>query len=209
MSRENILFIGAHPDDIDLGCGISLHQHYLSGNQIVTLVLTEGERGGSPNRILEQNNSLNILAPGSRNKFLNFPDTRLFLYRLEIINEIRAITLEEHPDIVYLPTRHDFHQDHVVTNECALAVFNSLPVHKIITYESPSTMPQFSPNYFMLCDSDQFQIKLAALSCHQSQADKYYFSQDIIWSIAKSRGAQGRYHQGVAEAYEIIRWVEF
>lgn len=209
MSREKILFIGAHPDDIDLGCAISLHDHYLKNNKITTLVLTEGEKGGSAERITEQNNSFKILAPGARNIFLNFPDTRLFYYIHDIISEIRAITLENIPDTIYIPSNYDFHQDHVVTHECALAVFNSLPVHKIITYETPSTMPKFTPNLFKLCDSDHFQIKLAALNCHESQVDKCYFSHETIYSIAKMRAAQGRYHDGVAEAYEIIRLVEF
>lgn len=210
MSKEKILFIGSHPDDIDLGCAISMHDHYLKNDEIMTIVLTEGEKGGvSSKRIMEQNNSFNILAPNSKNIFLDFPDTQLFFHRHEIISRIKSIIIGNIPDIVYIPSDHDFHQDHVVTNECALAVFNYIKIRKIISYETPSTMPKFSPNFFKLCDLDHFRVKLNALKCHESQIDKSYFSEDTIYSIAKMRAAQGRYHDVVAEAFEIIRVAEF
>lgn len=210
MRKEKVLFIGSHPDDIDLGCSVSLHDHYLKGNEITAIVLTEGEKGGlSSNRIFEQNNSLNILAPGSEKVFLQFPDTQLFFYTDEIINRVKSVIADNLPDIVYIPSQHDFHQDHVVTHQCALAVFNYLKVSKIICYETPTTMPRFSPNFFKLCNTNQFQIKLDALRCHESQTGKAYFSEEIVYSIARMRAAQCRHHDGLAEAYEIIRYAEY
>lgn len=210
MGKQKVLFIGSHPDDIDLGCAISMHDHYLRKDEITTIILTGGEKGGVPSkRIIEQNNSFKILAPDSKNYFLEFPDTKLFYHMHQIINKIRSIVQNDIPNIVYIPSGHDFHQDHVATHECALAVFNNIKVNKIICYETPSTMPKFSPNFFKLCNSEHFQIKIDALRCHESQMAKSYFSEDTIYSIAKMRAAQGRYHDGVAEAYEILRLAEF
>jgi LmbE family N-acetylglucosaminyl deacetylase len=210
VSGERVLFIGSHPDDIDLGCGISMHDHYLKNDYITTLVLTEGEKGGDPiNRVIEQENSFKILAPGSKNILFSFPDTQLYFHTHEIINKISSTIVDNIPDIVYIPSNHDFHQDHIVTYSSALAVFNHIKVRKIVCYETPSAMTNFSPNYFKFCDPEFFKVKLQALKCHKSQIEKSYFSEETICSIAKMRAAQGGYHENVAEAYEIIRLVEF
>ncbi|AWK52285.1 hypothetical protein DIC82_15335 [Clostridium beijerinckii] len=211
MDGEKILFVGPHPDDIDLGCGICMHDHYLKNDKIKTIVLTNGEKGSESvfsDRVIEECNSFEILAPESQNIFLGFPDTMLFYHRNEIIFEIRKIVMDNIPDIVYIPSNHDFHQDHVVTYECAMAVFNNLKIRKIICYETPSTMLTFTPNYFKVCDSDKFGIKMKAIRCHVSQADKLYIAYETIYSIAKMRAVQGRYYEGVAEAFEMIRFSE-
>ncbi|MDQ2085560.1 PIG-L deacetylase family protein [Herbivorax sp. ANBcel31] len=209
MSTKKVLFIGAHPDDIDLGCAISMHNHYLKKDEVINIVLTKGEKGGcSSQRSLEQINSFDILAPNSKNYFLSFPDTKLFGHIQEITNKLRSIILEVMPDIAYIPSQYDFHQDHVATHKCALTVLTNLGTLKIICYESPSTMPEFTPNYFKLCSLDNFSIKLDALKCHKTQMNKPYFYDDILLSIAKMRAAQVRCHSKVAEAYEIVRFVK-
>lgn len=211
MEGEKILFIGPHPDDIDLGCAICMNDHYLKNDKIKTIVLTNGEKGRESvfsDRVIEECNSFKILAPESQNIFLGFPDTMLFYHMNEIIFEIRKIVMDEIPDIVYIPSNHDFHQDHVVTYECAMAVLNNIKIRKIICYETPSTMLTFTPNYFKVCDSDKFETKMNAIRCHVSQADKSYIAYETIYSIAKMRAIQGRYYESVAEAFEIIRFSE-
>lgn len=209
MSNEKVLFIGPHPDDIDLGCAICMYDHFLKSNNIKTIVLTKGEKGNGidySDRVKEQLESFKILAPESKNYFLDFPDTMLFRYINEIIIEIRNIIADDIPDIVYIPSKHDFHQDHVTTYECAMSVFNYMNTQKIICYETPSTMPAFSPNYYKVCDLHNFEVKMKAIQCHASQAAKSYLTSETIYSLAKMRALQGRYQQGVAEAFEIIRF---
>ncbi|TYQ16986.1 UNVERIFIED_CONTAM: LmbE family N-acetylglucosaminyl deacetylase [Acetivibrio alkalicellulosi] len=210
MSSKKVLFIGSHPDDIDLGCAISMHDHYLKNDEIINIVLTNGEKGGCPSkRSLEQKNSFEILAPNSKNHFLSFPDTELFAHIQEVTKKLRSIVLEVMPDIAYIPSQYDFHQDHVTTHKCALTILTNLRIPKIICYETPSTTPEFTPNYFKLCSLNYFNIKLEALKCHKTQMTKPYFFDDIILSIAKMRAAQVRCHSEVAEAYEIVRFVKF
>lgn len=208
-SFKKVVFIGAHPDDIDLGCAISIHDHFLKGDEITTIVLTEGEKGGdAAMRVKEQIQSLKILAPTSINHILSFTDTQLYFAKNQIINKLRAIILNNVPDVIYIPSMHDFHQDHVVTYECAMNAFNYLKVAKLICYETPSTTTSFSPNFFKLCDQDQFQIKMEALNRHESQKMKDYFSEDTLHTIAKMRAVQARCHSALAEAFEIIRATE-
>lgn len=210
MNGEKVLFIGSHPDDIDLGCAVCMHDHYLKNDKIKTIILTKGEKGssGASDRMNEECEAFKILAPQSENIFLDFPDTMLMYHMNEIIDEIRKIVISDTPDIVYIPSVHDFHQDHVVTYKCAMAVLNNIKIRAIICYETPSTMHAFSPNYFKICNKDSFKIKEKAIECHKSQADKLYVKHEIIYSIAKVRAAQGRYHEGLAEAFEIVRLSE-
>lgn len=169
------------------------------------------KRGGadSPERILEQTNSFKLLGDNAHNIFLHFPDTQLLIYAHELIDTIGRQVQPDIPDIVYIPSALDYHQDHVVTNHCALAVFNNLRVHKILTYETPSTMPKFSPNYFKFFTRDRLATKLEALGCHRSQQYKPYFSKEAVYALGKMRAAQGRFYDGVAEAFEIIWQAEF
>lgn len=209
MTKRKVLFIGPHPDDIDLGCAISLHDYYLKGFDITTLVLTAGEKGGdSTSRVNEQLQSLMLIAPTAVNHILDFADTQLFLYKSQIIDRLRSIIADNMPNIVYFPSQHDFHQDHVVTNECAMNVFNLKRISKLIYYETPSTTTKFSPNLFKLCNEEVFLIKLAALKCHNTQGCKDYFSEEAIYTIAKMRALQGGEQNGLAEAFEIIRATE-
>jgi LmbE family N-acetylglucosaminyl deacetylase len=209
MDDAKVLFIGPHPDDIDLGCAICMYEYHLKNSKIKTIVLTQGEKGNGTvffNRVAEQNDSFRILAPESENYFLDFPDTMLYYFASEIMLKIRNIIADDIPDIVYIPSKHDFHQDHVVAYECAISLFNNMNIRKIICYETPSTMPDFSPNYFKVFDLSKFEIKMKAIQCHVSQAAKPYFTHETIYSLAKMRAAQGRYHEGAAEAFEIIRF---
>ena len=211
MDDTKVLFIGPHPDDIDLGCAICMYDHHLKNNRIKTIVLTQGEKGcgtGFSDRVVEQNDSFKILAPESQNFFLGFPDTMLSIYTSELMHIIRDIIADDIPDVVYLPSKHDFHQDHVTAYECAMSVFNNLNIRKIICYETPSTTSDFSPNFFKVCDLDKFEIKMRAIQCHASQAAKAYVTYETLYSLAKMRAAQGRYHEGIAEAFEIIRFLD-
>ena len=62
MGKINILAIGAHPDDIEFGCGGALIKYTQRGHRLFLLVLTGGELGGSSSvRTKEQNTSGNIL----------------------------------------------------------------------------------------------------------------------------------------------------
>lgn len=208
MCENTILFIGAHPDDIALGCAISVRDHFEKKDRVKTIVLTIGEKGSGGellNRGTEEVNSIQVLAPGSENIVLDFPDTMLSNHIAEIISTLRKIVLDDMPYAVYIPSRHDFHQDHVATYQSAMAVFNNLNIGKIICYETPSTLPTFSPNYFKVYRAEDFKMKSASLSCHLSQSKKGYISSEMLYSIGKMRAAQSRHHDQLAEAFEIVR----
>ena len=88
--NQGIIAIGAHPDDIELGCGASLAKLSQEGFDIFAVVLTSGSKGNpfNQNRFQETSKALNLLGV-TKTFFLNFEDTKLALNLHEII-----ITLE-------------------------------------------------------------------------------------------------------------------
>lgn len=210
MGPRKVAFVGAHPDDIDFGCAICMYDHHLRKDSIRGIVLTKGEKGctNAANRVREECEALTVLAPNAEKYFLDFPDTRLFQVTNEIIKEIRKTLIADTPDTIYIPTTHDTHQDHIATHQCVMAALNGIKVNNILCYETPSSLPTFSPNYFKIFNLDRFNIKLRAIKCHESQLDKVYIGDEAIYALAKMRAAQGRYYESFAEAFEIIRFSE-
>jgi LmbE family N-acetylglucosaminyl deacetylase len=210
LNPQEIFFIGAHPDDIDFGCAISMYDHHLRKDNIRSIVLTRGEKGcaKSANRVTEESKALAVLAPDAEKLFLDFPDTKLFQVLNEITNAMREAIMTTTPDIIYIPTIHDTHQDHIAAHHAVMAALNGTKISKILCYETPSSLPTFSPNYFKIFSLERFKVKLKAIKCHESQHGKAYIRDETIYALAKMRAAQGRYYESFAEAFEIARYLE-
>src|SRR5207247_6092170 len=93
MSAMNVLAIGAHPDDIEYGCGGTLTKYAQRGHAVYLFVASDGARGGEgPVRRREQDESALVL--GARAVFWgDYPDTELPLNR-ELIARLEAVIAE-------------------------------------------------------------------------------------------------------------------
>ena len=107
----NILAIGAHPDDIEFGCGGALLKYSGSGHNVFFLVLTKGDLGGDPVvRLREQKEAALFL--GAKDVFWgNFNDTELLGTR-ETILKIEEVLNKVSSDVLFLNYYNDVHQDH-------------------------------------------------------------------------------------------------
>jgi LmbE family N-acetylglucosaminyl deacetylase len=207
IKMTNILFIGAHPDDIELGCGGTLIKHLNNKYNVFALIVSDGERGLNGNRykrITETKNALvDIGFKESNIIFLHIPDTLFIENRKVILSSIEQICEEHNVERVYTHTNKEYHQDHIVVFEETLRGARKVP--DILTYETNAhTFSTFSPNYFVDI-SDVFDKKVLLLNHHHSQAKKEYFKPDVIESLAKFRGSQAK--KCYAEGFEIIRMV--
>lgn len=197
-----ILAIGAHPDDIELGCGGSLCAAVQGSKQVIAVFLTKGERSGNPqDREEESRKALSIL--GIKDVFFgDFTDT-------EIPNSRKTIEFLEqyyqkfHPEVVLTHSVNDFHQDHRQTAWLTLAALRNVP--KILGYESPRVNSMFAPNYFVDI-SHTIKDKWSALKCHLSQCEKRYLTYESMINLASFRGSQAGI--SAAEAFEVVRFVE-
>lgn len=194
-----ILTIGAHPDDIELGCGGIIAQYTSNNHSVYSLVLSDGERSGDPIvRKQETVDSLKIL--GIKKLFFGeLPDTKIG-NDISTICVIENIVNKMKPDIVFTHSINDVHQDHRNTAISTFSAARQVPT--ILCYESPSLMLDFKPQcyYDIIKTLDQ---KIEALKVHKSQIDKRYFKINAILGLAKYRGNQMNIKY--AEAFEVFK----
>jgi LmbE family N-acetylglucosaminyl deacetylase len=183
---KTVLALGAHTDDLELGCGATLAKLSTSGVAVHAVVFSNGEQGGSSDRTTETRRALEALGVTSVTQH-DFADTRLH----ESLNDLIACT-EDHvrafgPDRVYTMFHLDRHQDHRTVHEASVVACRKVP--QILGYETPSSYPNFMPTVFEPID-DFMDAKIEALRLHVSQGERLYMQQEKIRSAAHFRGVQ-------------------
>jgi LmbE family N-acetylglucosaminyl deacetylase len=202
MKKMKILAIGAHPDDIEFGCGGSLIKYADWGHHLFLLIMTEGGLG-APNRIrkAEQLDAQEIL--GVRRIFWgNYEDTYLEVNK-DVIDQVENVITETKPDFIFCHFPDDTHQDH--RHLAQVVISATRYIRNVLFYEGP-TSQNFDPQIFIDI-SDTLDRKIKALEAHHSQIDKTNIEDLTILEMARStanfRGTQGRVK--FAEAFRALR----
>ena len=186
----NILAIGAHPDDIEYGCGGSLLQFAADGHAINMLVMTKGEQGGEGAvRQREAEKAAKVL--GARLFWGGFADTRLEATKATI-DFVEKVMKQTTPDLIFVHFPEDTHQDH--RHVAQATVTASRYIHNVLFFEVPTTN-NFTPGVFMDIEK-VFMQKLKLLESHASQVFETKIPGLSIVDFAKScatfRGFQHR-----------------
>ncbi len=198
----NILAIGAHPDDIEFGCGGTLIKYAQTGHNVYLLVLTDGRFGGDPHiRMNEQKEAVGLI--GAKDLFWgNFQDTQLTDSR-ELILKVDEIHKKIKADMVFLNYPEDVHQDHRATAQAGVSATRY--IKEVLFYEVPTTQ-HFEPDIFVDIQ-DVLDKKLELLRVHNSQIDRTRVENLNILESAQScanfRGYQGRVKY--AEGFKALR----
>lgn len=202
----NILAIGAHPDDIEYGCGGTLLKYSRKkSNKVSLLILTPGDFGGEPTvRIKEQEKSAAFM--GVKVIYWGgFKDTELLGNR-ELILKIEETIHRVKPDVVFLNYGEDVHQDHRAAAQAGVSATRY--IKEVIFYEVPTT-EHFEPDIFVDI-KDVLDKKLQLLKLHASQVDKTRVENLTILESAQScanfRGFQGRVK--FAEGFKVLRFLK-
>ncbi len=199
MNRK-ILAIGAHPDDIELGCGGTLKKHILEKDEVFILIASLGEKSG--NSVVRKKEALSSTELMGANKvfFLNLPDT-MIKHDGVTVGLLDKYVSEIEPHIIYVHSMKDYHQDHVAISVSALSASRHMK-NSVFYYESPSTTIEFKPTAYNDI-TNVFNCKLACIKQYTSQRKKDYMEKESIIGLAKSRGSV----IGVkyAEAFEVAR----
>ncbi|HDP69144.1 MAG TPA: PIG-L family deacetylase [Candidatus Marinimicrobia bacterium] len=202
--KMNILAIGAHPDDIEIGCGGTLAKYASYGHNIYTFIATDGSAGTGKAQIRrkEAENSANILKV--RDIFWGmYADTELQINK-DAIMKVEDTIKKINPDSIFVNYHDDTHQDHrhiaAITNSATRYIRN------VLYYETP-TSQNFQPNVFVDIGQQFLDIKIESLKAHASQIDRTNISGVSILEVAKSaahfRGVQARV--AYAEAFQSLR----
>ncbi len=200
----NILALGAHPDDIEFGCGGTFLKFSKEENNIYFLVLTRGEYGGDPQlRHKEQEEALKLL--GIKKIFWGgYTDTELPNDRI-IITHIDKIIQEVNPDEVYVNYIEDIHQDHRILARCTLAATRY--IKKVFFYED-YTSSNFDPDIFVDIE-DVLEKKQELIRLYESQVKKSYPTRldmvETVRAMANFRGFQGKIKY--AEGFKAFRFL--
>ncbi|PYM09422.1 MAG: GlcNAc-PI de-N-acetylase [Candidatus Rokuibacteriota bacterium] len=198
----NVLAIGAHPDDIEYGCGGALTAYAQKGHGVYLFVATDGGLGGdSEVRRGEQEDSM--LAIGARELFWGgYSDTEIPLNR-ELIIRVEAVIERVKPQMIFVNYTDDTHQDHRNLAQGTLSATRYIP--NFLFYEVPSTQ-NFMPNCYVDIQK-VLDRKLACLESHRSQIMKTNIQDLTILesavSCANFRGIQARVKY--AEAFHSVR----
>ncbi len=194
-----VLAVGAHPDDVELGCGATLLRHVARGDAVTILVMTAGQRGrvDGMSRQVEQEDAAARLGVDLR--WGGFRDGSIpdGPEAITVIDETVAATGAE---ILYTHAAHDTHQDHRATATASVAAARRLPT--VLQYETPSTQ-NFEPTIYVDV-AETLDAKLAALRDHLSQVLRQGpVDLEAIEAQARFRGSQGRIRY--AEGFEAAR----
>jgi len=200
-----VLAVGAHPDDVELGCAGTLALHKLNGDRVYLLCLTKGEASGDVEvRENECRRAAEILGVDGL-FFGGLEDTNVHDGR-ETIDVIEKVVDEVKPDIIYAPTPKDTHQDHRNTGFAAMSAGRR--VKMILLYEGASTQRDFVPQVFVDIKKT-FELKRKATRVFGSQLDNqrggYSSAVKGIEGLARYRGYQAGLD--VAEAFEVGRFI--
>jgi LmbE family N-acetylglucosaminyl deacetylase len=215
---SNVLAIGAHPDDIEFGCGGSILKHKNNGDQVVYLCMTNTESiDGTTNEIIrstEQNhsearNAANVLGC-DRVEFLPYKDLHV-PFSFDSINKVETVIKKYNIDTIYTHWAGDANQDHISTFNVTMAASRYVP--NVICYEqipiTRMTEYQMEVNYYIDI-TNFFDNKIKASMCHESQIMKYkkvnFDVKENLEILAKFRGIQAKCKY--AEAFKIIKKVD-
>jgi len=205
---KKILILAPHTDDGELGCGGSIAKFCHEGKEIYYAAFSTCKKSlpdGLPPDTLEKECR-------AATKELGIPGENIIMYDFEVrkFPEKRQLILEEmvilstnlKPDLVFIPSAADIHQDHGVIHTEALRAFKK---SSLLGYELPWNHNSFHSSFFISLAPDELDKKIKALKKYHSQSHRNYMQEEFIRSLATVRGVQcnSRY----AEAFEVYKMI--
>lgn len=197
-----VLAVGAHPDDIELGCGGALLMHAARGDEITMLVMTSGEEGpqNERSRLAEQHDAAAML--GATLLWGGLPDGAISNDRIAV-NIVQDALVTSAAELVYCHAPQDTHQDHRAASAAVLSA--SRRASRILMYEAPTSVT-FEPAIFI--DIGMFvEAKLDLLRAHVSQVLKNgLVDLEAVEAQARYYGFRARVRYAEAFASERFLW---
>jgi LmbE family N-acetylglucosaminyl deacetylase len=195
-----LLAIGAHPDDVEIGCSGTLLRLIGEGaiEEVCWVVLS-----GQADRAAEARASAAALLAGVAQRRIilrDFADGFFPYDGREIKSFFEELKRDFSPDVVLTHQRGDLHQDHRVS--CELT-WNTFRDHLILEYEVPKYDGDVGqPNLFVPLDESLCQRKIAHLMTHfASQVSKRWFKEDLFSGLLRLRGMECNSPSTYAEAF--------
>jgi len=196
---RRVLALGAHADDIEIGCGATmllLTRAQLDVEVTWVVFAAHGERErearGSAELFLADAKRADVQIHGYRDGFLPYVGGEV----KDVFESLKAVE----PDLVLTHARHDLHQDHRLV--CELT-WNTWRDHLILEYEIPKYDGDFgAPNVFVPVSEELAREKArAVIDRFATQRDKHWLDEDLLLGVMRVRGMEARSATGYAEAF--------
>jgi LmbE family N-acetylglucosaminyl deacetylase len=195
-----ILCLGAHSDDIEIGCGGTLLKLIETSINIEIWWVVFCARD---QRKIEAQNSANEFLKDVAHRQVILKDFRdgFFPYiGTEVKDFFEELKSKIHPDLIFTHYRHDLHQDHRMI--CELT-WNTYRDHFILEYEIPKYDGDLgSPNAFVHLDREICEKKIANITANfLTQESRHWFSGETFMALLTLRGIESRSPSSYAEAF--------
>ena len=185
----NILCLGAHCDDIEIGAGgtlLKIFDSYPIGTVkwvvFASNEIRKKEAVNSAQAFLENIGSKNIIVKEYRDGFLPF-------LAAEVKDFFEEIKREFVPDVIFTHFRNDRHQDHRLVSDLT---WNTWRNHMILEYEIPKYDGDLGiPNFYVPLEEKYIEKRNRILmEAFDSQASKHWFDDETFRALPRLRGME-------------------
>ena len=198
--KLTVLCLGAHSDDIEIGCGGSilwLAKNYPGAVFKWVVFSAAGVREAEARRGAELFGGLT----GPQGPILkSFQDGFMPFVGSEVKKVFEELKQQVSPDVIFTPSRADAHQDHRLLGEMT---WNTFRDHLILEYEIPKYDGDLGqPNLYVELDSELYEKKVRFLmEAFKSQHAKRWFQESTFLAMMRLRGMECNAPSGYAEAF--------
>jgi LmbE family N-acetylglucosaminyl deacetylase len=206
--NQTILILSPHTDDAELGCGATIRLLLEQGNQVHVAAFSACRHSvlaGFPEDVLVQEikAATKSLGVPAENLHLYDYDVRTFNYhRQQLLDDILKLRDTLKPNMVFVPSMNDIHQDHYTIAQEAVRAFKFAT---LLCYELPWNNFEFKTTLFFGLKETHLEHKINALAQYKSQSHRPYMQPEFIRSLATVRGVQAGLE--LAEVFEVVRMI--
>jgi len=201
----NVLCLGAHSDDIEIGCGATLlhlqrilqnvHFHWV----VLSAASTRGQEATRAMELFTKNFRKQLVLKEYRDGFLPYSGA-------EIKNFFEDMKNQVNPDLIFTHWQGDAHQDHRLVSELTRNTYRN---HLILEYEVPKYDGDIGrPNVFVPLEENCYEQKVTyLLEAFESQRSKPWFTRETFLGLMRLRGMECNSPSGYAEAFHARKLV--
>ena len=200
---KRVLFLGAHPDDIEIGCGALVH-NIVKKTEILCVTLSDNQKNPDLKKVKSEHfRSMEVLGVPEEQILMGPFSTRVFPdSRQDILEYFLKLRKDFQPDLIFTHSKQDVHQDHNTMTEEALRAFRGITV---LGFDVVRSSYGFFPHFLVEVTEEDVNKKIEALSQYETYKDRYYFNSDLTRSIMIRHGALAECP--FAEGFDILRIV--
>ena len=200
---KKVCFVGAHPDDIELGAGAFI-ANIQNKAELLCVTLSDNQKNPQLQHLVDEHyRSMAVLGVKREDVRLEGFVTRRFPeVRQEILEYLYQLNRDFQPDIVFTHTRADIHQDHQQTTEEVLRAFRGTTV---LGFDSLRSSYGFFPHFLAEVTEADAERKIDALMQYSTYRERYYFEPAVLRATLIRHGALAE--RPYAEGFDILRIV--